>query len=210
MTTRFIALGIPLIALCWLSGRAESEPFELPEADALELWEYITQGDGYRSWQPFPTDPDIGGPPVRVTEEPHGAWVAIYVNDVALQSLFDPLDPFSLRYGSVLVKENYPNTPEPPAPDTLLSLTVMYKVNGYRTLPDENEWFWAMYSPSGRVLQLSDQSFLSQEAFKGFRGEVQAGKPWFCIHCHLGAKETSTFAVGDFVYKLRPFLGVKD
>ena len=177
------------------------DPLPGPDADAL--WYYITTANPYWEWQPFPGP---GEPPIAVTELPHGDWVSVYVNNTAYESMFDPLEPFSMRYGSILVKENFPASDTPPARDSVLSLTVMYKVRGYRTIPNEDEWFWSMYSPSGRVLQLSDQQgFIANGEFKSFKGEVQAGKPWFCIHCHLGAAESSKSAVGDFVWKLLPF-----
>ena len=179
----------------------------LPGPDAVDLYYYITTADPYQKWAtlPGPID-DPFNFPEPAKEEPHGQWVSIFINNIANQSLFDPLTPFSMRYGSILVKENYPPSTGPPPADrsTLETLTVMYKVRGFRTLPGQDEWFWVMYLPSGRVLEISDQPFARLPRFTPFIGEVQAGKPWFCVHCHNGARETSKDAVGDFVYKFQP------
>lgn len=172
----------------------------MPGPNAHDLWDYITEADPYREWSPFP---GLDKPFLQATEKPHGDWVAVYANSIAKDSMYHPLDPFTMRYGSILVKENYPASPHKPAKDQLLSVTVMYKINGYHTLPGEEEWFWVMFTPQGEVATVRNQPWAPE--FSSFKGEVQAGKPWFCISCHQGAKNSSRKAVGDYLWKLKPF-----
>ena len=167
---------------------------------------YITQEDPYQKWNPFP---GLTEPFLQVTEEPHGDWVAVYANRIAYDSMYHPLDPFTMRYGSILVKENYPAGSDKPSEDDLLSITVMYKINGYHSLPGEEEWFWVMYTPQGEVATLQKQPFASKKEFEPYKGEVQAGKPYLCLSCHQAARTSSRKAVGDYVWKLKPFAGVK-
>ncbi len=173
--------------------------------------------------------------PVSVGEQPHGDWVAVYVNRPAFESIaaYDPTQPFTMRDGSILVKENYPGTHDPPdlsrpidRRDGLLSLTVMWKVPGYDFgVPLElvdpqppnpatsayligGEWFWSMYTGdgSGTLVTLSTQSFLTR--FDLFVGETQSGKSWFCQSCHQGATgvgKAKYTSYGDWVFRLVPF-----
>jgi len=80
-----------------------------------------------------------------------------------------------MKYGSIIVKENYsllkgdPNN-EPPlnaVPVGLTSLTVMYKVKGYQRVTVEEEWFWVMYGckngQCGGVVTISDQAFVNEQ-----------------------------------------------
>lgn len=66
-----------------------------------------------------------------------------------------------MPYGSILVKENYARDKK-----TLLSITPMYKVRDYN--PGAGNWFWAEYSPEGRIKA---------------GGRVQS-----CIQCHSASK----------------------
>jgi hypothetical protein len=193
------ALLLPAAALCGGPARAATGA-DLPAATASALWTYISQQNPYVNWPPFP---GVDKQPLQLTEEPHGAWVAVYANEVAVRSMTNPLTPFSMQYGSILVKENYPASATPPDRKAMVSLTVMYKVNGYHNLPGEEEWFWVMFSPGGAVVTVSNQPWVPE--FKTYKGEVQAGKPWFCVGCHQGAAQSSKQAVGDYVWKLKPF-----
>jgi hypothetical protein len=193
----------------------------LPGPDARQLWKYITKDNPYKSWQNFPNLP---GRFVHVNENPHGDWVAIYLNGEAYESITNRSNPFRMKYGSIIIKENYSvangdPAPQPPltsVPVTLTALTIMYKVKGYQTVPNEEEWFWVMYGCKdgqcdGSVVTLSDQAFvnqqipLSKDTFAFYRGEVVSGKPWLCIECHQRAKDSNDFAVGDYLWKLKPF-----
>jgi len=195
----WIALVLVLIVVPMVTAYAQLGG-GLPGPNPEDLWLYITRSNPYEKWQPFP---GLDQPFIQVDEQPHGDWVAVYANDIAVDSMQHPLTPFTLRYGSILVKENYPGGPTRPAKSSLLSVTVMYKINGYRVLPGQEEWFWVMYSPQGAAQTVSTQPWVPQ--FKAFQGEVLAGKPWFCLQCHSGAAESSKKAVGDYVWKLKPF-----
>ena len=59
--------------------------------------------------------------------------------------------------GAILIKEDFAKDRT-----TLLSLTVMYKVEGYN--PQEGDWFWASYNSQGRA--------------------AESGKVQSCIECH--------------------------
>ena len=87
-------------------GRGSSVPAQaqMPGADAQQLFKYITQGNPYKNWKNFPGQ---SGRYVHVNENPHGDWVAVYLNNEADQSIAYKSNPFQMRYGSIIVKENY-------------------------------------------------------------------------------------------------------
>ena len=203
----------------------DAEPFyagqqeSMPGPDARQLWEYISTR--YKSWNNFPNMPSRF---VRVSENPHGDWIAVYANDPAYQSIAYPSKPFQMKYGSIIVKENYSLTNGNPVggsqllsvPVALTSLTVMYKVRGYQRVAGEEEWFWVMYNCpggqcKGQVATISNQPFVSEQipqskdTFSFFQGEVVTGKPWICIECHQRANLENAYSAGDYVWKLLPF-----
>src|SRR5262249_42710290 len=175
MNRLFRALAICIVAafvfLTANGSRAaylEPTPEEsVPGPDAQQLWQYIS--NRYKAWNNFPNMP---GRFVQVSEDPHGDWVALYANDEAYQSIEHPPKPFRMKYGSIIVKENYSLTKGNPVtqsqllsvPVALTSLTVMYKIKGYQRVPGEEEWFWVMYTcPDGQckgaVATISNQPF---------------------------------------------------
>jgi len=193
----------------------------LPGPDAQELWQYITKDNPYKSWKTFPKLP---GRFIHASEQPHGDWIAAYLNNEAYESISNPSSPFQMKYGSIIVKENYsPANGDPSAqssltsvPVNLVSLTVMYKVKGYQNIPGGEEWFWALFGCkngqcSGTPATVSDQPWLSeqipmsQDTFAFYKGEVLAGKPWLCLECHTRASRVGDFALGDYVWKVKPF-----
>jgi hypothetical protein len=192
-----------------------------PGPDAQQLWQYITKDNPYRSWKNFPNLP---GRFIHATEQPHGDWIAAYLNDQAYDSLRYPSAPFQMKYASIIVKENYSLTTGTPSaepelksvPVALVSLTVMYKIKGYQRTANEEEWFWVMYGCKngkcdGSIATISDQPWLNKqipgdkETFAFYKGEVMAGKPWLCIECHQRARSYGEYAFGDYVFKLPPF-----
>jgi hypothetical protein len=199
------------------SERAEAAPLQnRPGADAQQLWQFITKQSPYKSWQTLPRMTN----PLRVTEIPHGDWVAVYVNDEAYDSIARPASPFQMKYGSIIVKENYTLNKQypknPPTKENLVSLTVMHKVKGYHTRANQEEWFWVMYGCQngdcdGSVATISNQPWVqktipkAKDTFAFFQGEVMAGKPWLCLQCHQRARDPNDYAVGDYVWKLKPF-----
>jgi hypothetical protein len=193
----------------------------LPGPDAQQLWQYITKDNPYKSWKNFPKLP---GRFIHATEQPHGDWIAAYLNDQAYESMVSPSSPFQMKYASIIVKENYSLTTGTPStepqltsvPVALTSLTVMYKVKGYQRTPYEEEWFWVMYGCKngkcdGSIATISDQPWLNKQipggkdTFAFYKGEVMAGKPWLCIECHQRARRYGEYAFGDYVFRLPPF-----
>jgi hypothetical protein len=194
---------------------------QMPGADAQQLWKYISKDNPYKSWKNFP---DVPGRFLHVRENPHGDWIATYLNAPAYQSMVTPSNPFAMEYGSIIVKENYMlSNGNPPQQSSLTSvpvvlgtLTVMYKVRGYRQAPGQEEWFWVMYGCTngqcdGSVVTISNQPWLpeqiplSKDTFAFYKGEVVAGKPWLCVECHQRASQSDQFAYGDYLWKVKVF-----
>ena len=203
------------------SSRAPEIQSQMPGADAQQLWKYISKDNPYKSWKIFPNQPTRY---VHVSENPHGDWVAVYLNNQAYDSITYPANPFQMKYGSILVKENYSLLKGDPinpttlnaVPVGLTSLTVMYKIKGYQRVAGEEEWFWVMYSCDngqcgGSVATIGNQPFVneqipqSSDTFKFFQGEVVTGKPWLCIQCHQRANLSNDYSYGDYVWKLKAF-----
>src|SRR5689334_23064831 len=159
---------------------------QMPGPDAKQLWKYISQDNPYKSWKNFP---DLSARFLHVKENPHGDWIATYLNNQAYQSIVTPSSPFKMEYGSIVVKENYilskgDPSPQPPltsVPVMLSSLTVMYKIKGYQQAPGQEEWFWVMYSCNGQcdgtvtmvVNQpwVNEQIPLSKDTFALYKGD---------------------------------------
>jgi len=204
----------------WSGSSAATFQTQMPGPDAQQLFRYITKDNPYNKWKNLPDAPRF----IHVKENPHSDWIAVYLNSEAYESINYPPSPFQMKYGSIIVKENYsPANGDPSAqssltsvPVNLVSLTVMYKVKGYQSIPGEEEWFWALYGCnngqcSGTPATVSDQPWLSeqipmsQDTFAFYKGEVLAGKPWLCLECHTRASRAGEFALGDYVWKVKPF-----
>lgn len=217
-----LAAGAVLIFLGreW-TGSLGATQRPLPGPDAQQLWQYISKDNPYKSWKSFPNLP---GRFIHANEQPHGDWIAAYLNNEAYDSIINRSSPFQMKYASIIVKENYslanrnPSS-EPPltsVPVELVSLTVMYKVKGYKRTAIEEEWFWVMYGCKngqcdGSVATISNQPWINEQipgstaTFAFYKGEVMAGKPWLCIECHQRARRSGVFAFGDYVFELPPF-----
>ena len=204
----------------WSGSSAATFQTQMPGPDAQQLFRYITKDNPYNKWKNLPDAPRF----IHVRENPHSDWIAVYLNAEAYDSINHPPSLFQMKYGSIIVKENYsPASGDPSAqssltsvPVNLVSLTVMYKVKGYQSIPGEEEWFWALYACnngqcSGTPATVSDQPWLneqipmSQDTFAFYKGEVLAGKPWLCLECHTRARQAGEFALGDYVWKVKPF-----
>jgi hypothetical protein len=72
--------------------------------------------------------------------EPHGDFITVYVNDIALESIKNAK---GMANNSIVLKENYN------ADKQLTSLTVMKKVKGYNT--EGGDWFWVRFGPDSKV-----------------------------------------------------------
>jgi hypothetical protein len=217
-----LAMGVVFVFLGsgWHGSQgAPQQP--LPRSDAQQLWQYITKDNPYKSWQNFP---NLTSRIMRARENPHGDWIAAYLNNEAYESIKQPTYPFQMKYASIIVKENYALSKGPPrtepgfpsVPLELVSLTVMYKIKGYQRTPTEQEWFFVMYRCNkgqcdGSVATIGNQPWVNmqipgdKDTFAFFKGEVMTGKPWLCIECHQRAKQAGEYAFGDYVFKLPPF-----
>lgn len=121
-----------------------------PPPDPDVFWTYITRVSPYTRWSHWP-----GYEGKCPAISPHGAWLELYANDIAGNAARSGKS--IMPYGAILVKENYARDKT-----TLLSITPMYKVQGFNAAA--NDWFWAEYSPEGKVRA---------------SGRVQS-----CIRCH--------------------------
>jgi hypothetical protein len=99
---------------------------------------------------------------------PHGAFVTILVNDIAMKSIEEKKATFD--DGSFIVKKNYG------ADKVFGAYTVMYKVTGY--YPEGGDWYWAKYDEMGG-------SDLEGDAVKMMFAEKNEG----CIACHAQVKD---------------------
>jgi hypothetical protein len=133
--------------------RPGTGPKGLPKAEASSLWQHLTDAPRYTDWRYFP-----GRKGMYPGRSPHGAFLKLYVNDIAYQAAKqgEPMPD-----GAILVKENYGKDKT-----TLMAITPMYKKRGYN--PQAGDWFWAKYGPNGKVMA---------------SGKVQS-----CIGCHEKAQ----------------------
>ena len=127
-----------------------------PEFAAM-IWKYLEKSDYRSKWTRWPE----GADGFTEGKSPHGAFLKVYVNDVAAKSAKDP------AYQSVIVKENYDKDRK------LVALTPMIRVReGYD--PDHKDWYYAKFKPDGTLFA---------------KDEVKlAGKVKGCIDCHAKAK----------------------
>lgn len=161
-----VALALTLVfAACGGAERAaetaeaeqpeeQAEPQSvMPETTADAVWAYLTEVDYQNT---FALWPDKGEQ--YTGQEPHGALLTTYVNDVAAGALAS--NAGELPYGAIIVKENF-------MPDgTHAASTVMYKAEGFD--PDNNDWWWLKRLADGTV-----------EA---------SGQATGCINCHGGQR----------------------
>ncbi len=117
-------------------GSEGISPALKPQADAGEVWQYITFQDNYTKWSRWP-----GTEKLYKGTQPHGAFLTTYVSEDARQNIRKKRAPLPDR--SFVVKENYTADKE------LAAITVMYKIKNYN--PEAGDWFWAKYKPDGTV-----------------------------------------------------------
>ncbi|MDA0525291.1 cytochrome P460 family protein [Methanococcoides alaskense] len=146
------------------SGDQEPVPENGGEAqpNAAELYEQITQEDNYKEWGIWP-----GFVELSEGKDIHGELITIYVSDNAFTAIEDKEDV--MPDGSIIVKEGY--NPD----EELERVLVMYKVKDYD--PENNDWFWALYSPQGEV--------------------TTEGKVAGCIDCHSANEDNDYLFTGD-------------
>lgn len=122
---------------------------DMPEPEAAPFWTYMTKTNPYTEWKPWPGKEDM-----LPGTSPHGAFLKLFVNDVALKAIEEDKP---MPDGAIIVKENYGKDKE-----KLMAITPMYLKKGYN--PDAGDWFWAKYGPEGEVMA--------------------SGKVEGCIGCH--------------------------
>lgn len=150
------------------AGKVEKEISDT-EKMANELWDKM-QNENYRlNWKMWP-----GKEAFYEGKEPHGNYLTTYVNAAALEVIVQKKE--KMPPGAIIIKENY-------LPDKNIdSITVMYKIEGFD--PDDFDWFWVKFAPSGKVM--------AEE--KDGETVTLAGKVANCIECH--GKQTSN----DYIF----------
>ena len=133
----------------------------MPMPHGGDLRQHIIGQEPYKKWAMWP-----GKGEMYKGTEPHGAFITVYVNDIALKSI--KKNKQTMGNNSIVVKENY--TPD----KKLAAITVMYKVKGYNA--EAGDWFWTKYKPD-------------------FDIEAE-GKVGMCIGCHTGAKDSDYLFTG--------------
>ena len=121
----------------------------------LELYLYLTKSKpSYDTWKLCP-----GTGRFLASEEPHGSFVTIHLNNIAQGSI---KNPEGMADGSVIVSEKYTSDKK------LDSLSVMYKIKGYN--PEGGDWFWVKYAGNSGYVQ-------------------ESGKVEGCLTCHGSKKD---------------------
>lgn len=146
------------------SGDPEPGPDTSGEAqpNATDLYEQITQEDNYKEWTLWP-----GLGELNEGTSVHGELITIYVSDAAFNAIENKEGV--MPDGSIIVKEGY--NPD----EELTRVLVMYKVQDYD--PENNDWFWAVYSPQGEV--------------------ATEGKVAGCIDCHSANADNDYLFTSD-------------
>lgn len=154
-----IAVAIAgLVFACAQKQAEEMMPVTVNAGDVFKMMD-----DGMATYVLFP-----GSAEMAPGKSPHGAYVTILVNDVAMKSIEAKKAVFD--DGSLIVKKNY-------GPDrAFAAYTIMYKAAGY--YPEGGDWYWAKYDEAG----VSD---LEGDAVKAMFAEKGEG----CIACHAQVKD---------------------
>jgi len=170
-----MALSVVVVMMS-VSFSANAKPFGNPDdiSFAQKLWDKMTHSRlvGKNAFRPMPYD----------TAPPHG-------------NIVETLDGFMEMNGRnsvVIVKKNFGERGKTTVEDVadnpgkfMTSVTVMYKrEKGYD--PESKDWFWAKYTPKGKLMKNPKGMALA--------GRVAKGSDKACIACH------SLAPGGDFVY----------
>ena len=157
LTTSGIVLSAIIALTAGCAKKSENidvKPLTGAEVSAESVWLRITGESPYTAYSFWP-----GHEGLQPGQAPHGPFHKVFVNHTLAAGL--PAAEGLAPAGSIIVKENYSKAKE------MTGITVMVKAAGYA--PDENDWFWAKYSPAGEV--------------------QAAGQPGGCISCHAGMKQ---------------------
>jgi hypothetical protein len=165
-----LVIAVAVIGLVFACAKEQPEEMMPVTVSAADVYAMMTEG--MSAYVLFP-----GTAEMIPGKSPHGAFVTILVNDVALKSIEAKKATFD--DGSLIVKKNF-------GPDKAFgAYTIMYKVAGY--YPEGGDWYWAKYDGMG----VSD---LEGEAVKAMFTEKGEG----CIGCHAQVKDT------DWVFSAMP------
>jgi hypothetical protein len=119
-----IALIIGLAVVAYATNKSN-----MPTPAGKDLSKHVTDQNPYKKWKLWP-----GKAIISEGTEPHGAFVKVYVNNIAYKSLKKMR---GFNNNSIVLQENYTNSKK------LSTVTLMYKVKGYN--PSGGDWFWAKY-----------------------------------------------------------------
>lgn len=142
------------------SGRVEARG-PLQDAPFEErFWDFLSAGrHRYDYWGPF-----AGKTEMYEGQSPHGSYLRVFANRTARNAEGD------LPANSIIVKENFADDME-----TLVSITAMYKVDGFD--PENDNWYYVKFNPDGSVARTPADS-----GSRKIAGRFQA-----CIDCHKDA-----------------------
>lgn len=155
MITFVILIVIDVSALF---AKKDMENFDNKSINADSLWNRITKEDDYHKYSFWPDHK--GMQPGRA---PHGPFHKIFINDIIREAI--PMTNKTVPEGGIIVKEAYDSDQE------MNNISVMVKIKDFN--PAGNDWYWAQYSPNGKILS--------------------SGKVGSCINCH------KAFINNDFV-----------
>jgi len=132
-----------------------------PDTTGAAMWAHIQEENYAANWALWP-----GMSELYEGNQPHGALLTTYVNDIALDALNS--GQMTMPEGAVVIKENF--TPN----QDLAAVTVMYKRDGYN--PDHNDWFFSKYLPGGELDQAPN-------------GMAMEGRVPGCQSCHTARQD---------------------
>ena len=138
------------------SEESMTDEVDVPETepDASSLFSAFAENDAYKEWSIWP-----GKEAMMEGSGVHGDYVSVYISDNALSSA--EVAGATMPYETMVVKEGFNSDEE------LTGIYLMYKAEGFD--PENNDWFWASYSPEGAV--------------------KAEGKVGGCISCHEGKED---------------------
>lgn len=135
-------------------------PLTNKEINAESLWLRIQKEDNYQKYSYWP-----GHKGMQPGKSPHAPLSKIYINSIIRDAL--PIKNRIIPEGGIVVKEAYDNDKE------VVNISVMAKIKDSN--PEDGGWFWAQYSPDGKV--------------------IVSGSVSICISCHNAFKDNDYLIV---------------
>ena len=149
--TFLVALAFLALLSLVTAGLVSAQTKLAPNGAAV--WDFVKKADYAKKWKLWPDSK-----PLHKGVEPHGALLTVYANDTAIKGI--AAKKGKLPVESLVVIDNFN------AAKKLEFVGVMYKLKGFN--PADGDWFWAQYSPDGKV--------------------IEEGKIDECIRCHAAQK----------------------